>query len=267
MTLRSRLTAAFFAISVVPLSAVTLFSYVSSERALRRAAEQQANELADDLSRRMQWVTTDIERRLDRGWQTAMPPQPGPRVAANEPQRSGPRASTGRPIPSAQAPAGPTAGPDAGGRAPGGRLRRNGPPRRGARVHADAAERAGSRSGRAGRSRDASRSAAGAAGPERGPEARSPRPGDDREDGQQRRDAHHAGDEAVRGRKGPDHPGGGRGVDGEAPAADPSGAGPAAAHPARGAFRRRPRTGRVDHDDRHAHRPAARAVRPARSPP
>jgi serine phosphatase RsbU (regulator of sigma subunit) len=112
MTLRSRLTAAFFAISVVPLSAVTLFSYVSSERALRRAAEQQANELADDLSRRMQWVTTDIERRLDRGWQTAMPPQPGARVAASEPQRSGPRASTGRPIPAAPAPAGETAGPD-----------------------------------------------------------------------------------------------------------------------------------------------------------
>ena len=46
MTLRSRLTAAFFAISVLPLLAVTLFSYVSSERALRRAAEQQADELA-----------------------------------------------------------------------------------------------------------------------------------------------------------------------------------------------------------------------------
>lgn len=44
MTLRSRLTIAFFAISVVPLSAVTLFSCVSSERVLRRAAEQQAGD-------------------------------------------------------------------------------------------------------------------------------------------------------------------------------------------------------------------------------
>jgi serine phosphatase RsbU (regulator of sigma subunit) len=119
MTLRSRLTAAFFAISVVPLSAVTLFSYVSSERALRRAAELQANELADDLSRRMQWVTTDIERRLDRGWQTAMPTPPGERVAAGAPPPPASRASTGRPAPAAPAtpavptaPAGQPAGPD-----------------------------------------------------------------------------------------------------------------------------------------------------------
>jgi serine phosphatase RsbU (regulator of sigma subunit) len=106
MTLRSRLTAAFFAISVVPLSAVTLFSYVSSERALRRAAEQQANELADDLSRRMQWVTTDIEHRLNRAWPTAMPSPAGERVAANDLQRPGSRASTGRPAPvSSAAPA------------------------------------------------------------------------------------------------------------------------------------------------------------------
>jgi serine phosphatase RsbU (regulator of sigma subunit) len=111
MTLRSRLTAAFFAISVVPLSAVTLFSYVSSERALRRAAEQQANELADDLSRRMQWVTTDIERRLNRGWQTAMPTPPGDRAAAGGPERAGQRASAERPVPPAAA-AGQPAGPD-----------------------------------------------------------------------------------------------------------------------------------------------------------
>ena len=113
MTLRSRLTAAFFAISVLPLSAVTLFSYVSSERALRRAAEQQANELADDLSRRMQWVTTDIERRLNRAWPTAMPSPPGERMAANEPPRPGTRASMGQPAPAAQpAQAGQPAGPD-----------------------------------------------------------------------------------------------------------------------------------------------------------
>jgi serine phosphatase RsbU (regulator of sigma subunit) len=113
MTLRSRLTAAFFAISVLPLSAVTLFSYVSSERALRRAAEQQANELADDLSRRMQWVTADIERRLNRGWQTAMPMPPGERVAAGEPRRPVPPTSTGRPDPVAPpVAAGQPAGPD-----------------------------------------------------------------------------------------------------------------------------------------------------------
>ena len=112
MTLRSRLTVAFFAISVVPLSAVVLFSYLSSERALRRAAEQQANDLADDLSRRMQWVTTDIERRINRGWQTAVPPS-GERMAVNAAQPAGQRAATGRPAasgpPSAPAPPAPTA--------------------------------------------------------------------------------------------------------------------------------------------------------------
>ena len=107
MTLRSRLTAAFFAISVLPLSAVTLFSYVSSERALRRAAEQQANELADDLSRRMQWVTTDIERRLNRAWPTAMPSPSGSgwqRRAAAARTRGG---SMAQPVPAAPRPAQP----------------------------------------------------------------------------------------------------------------------------------------------------------------
>jgi serine phosphatase RsbU (regulator of sigma subunit) len=68
MTLRSRLTVAFFAIAVIPLSAVTLFSYWSSERALKRAAEQQAASMAAELGRRMEWVTTDLERRMDRLW-------------------------------------------------------------------------------------------------------------------------------------------------------------------------------------------------------
>jgi serine phosphatase RsbU (regulator of sigma subunit) len=75
MTLRSRLTLAFFAISVVPLAAVTLFSYAASERALRRAAEQQADELAVELGRRMEFVTADLERRMDRAWPP--PSQPG----------------------------------------------------------------------------------------------------------------------------------------------------------------------------------------------
>jgi serine phosphatase RsbU (regulator of sigma subunit) len=87
MTLRTRLTLAFFAISVVPLAAVTLFSYASSERALRRAAEQQADELAVDLGRRMELVTADLERRMQRAWpppqtQTSETPQ-----AQNGPQR------------------------------------------------------------------------------------------------------------------------------------------------------------------------------------
>ena len=68
MTLRSKLTLAFFGISVVPLACVTLFSYYSSGQALRRAAEQQASNLAGELGRRMEWVTGDLERRMQRVW-------------------------------------------------------------------------------------------------------------------------------------------------------------------------------------------------------
>jgi sensor histidine kinase regulating citrate/malate metabolism len=68
MSLRTRLTIAFFAISVIPLSAVTFYSYISSERALRRAAEQQAATMAAELGHRMEWVTQDLGRRMDRVW-------------------------------------------------------------------------------------------------------------------------------------------------------------------------------------------------------
>ena len=215
MTLRSRLTAAFFAISVVPLSAVTLFSYVSSERALRRAAEQQADELAGDLSRRMQWVTADIERRLDRGWQTAMPPPPGTRMATNRgwptgrPPQPGERTATdqtasprtgegnGRDAPGC-------AGPDRAdrrarrdGRPTGGRLRRHGSPGREDRVHAHASEGPGRRSGRTRPPREACRSAAAAAGPERGPEPGSRHSGDGGQDGRRRCGSRRQGEGAV----------------------------------------------------------------------
>jgi sigma-B regulation protein RsbU (phosphoserine phosphatase) len=68
MSLRSRLTLAFFAISVIPLTAVTLYSYSTSRAALRRAAEQQARNLAGELGQRMDWVTRDLERRIDKLW-------------------------------------------------------------------------------------------------------------------------------------------------------------------------------------------------------
>ena len=232
MTLRSRLTAAFFAISVVPLSAVTLFSYVSSERALRRAAEQQANELADDLSRRMQWVTTDIERRLNRGWQTAMPTPPGP-SGWQPASRSGPdrgrrrAAGPGR----AGGPAGQPAGPDQVAGRLAGVFGEMAPLVEGLEFTPTPPRGAGSRSGCAGQPRGASRSTARAE--PRDPNAR-PRPAPTTQvmtdqDGRRRRGGHREGDGAVPGRQGPDQPRGSRRVDGEAPAADPSGGGPAAA--------------------------------------
>ena len=95
MSLRSRLTLAFFAISVVPLSAVTFFSYASSERVLRQAAEQQADALADELGHRMEFVTADLERRMDRAWPTA------PAAPPSEVER--PRVRPAAPVPAAPA--------------------------------------------------------------------------------------------------------------------------------------------------------------------
>ena len=57
MSLRTRLIIAFFLLSVVPLSAVTLLSYRSSVNAFERAAQREATESASDISRRMQMLT------------------------------------------------------------------------------------------------------------------------------------------------------------------------------------------------------------------
>jgi hypothetical protein len=66
MSLRTRLIIAFLLLSVVPLSVVTLFSYVSSVRAFERAAQREATQSATDVSRRMEMITADVGRRMDR---------------------------------------------------------------------------------------------------------------------------------------------------------------------------------------------------------
>jgi serine phosphatase RsbU (regulator of sigma subunit) len=65
MSLRLRLIIAFLVLSVVPLTAVTLFWYTSSVRAFERAAQREATDNAADISRRMQLITTDVGRRMD----------------------------------------------------------------------------------------------------------------------------------------------------------------------------------------------------------
>ena len=66
MSLRTRLIIAFLLLSVVPLSAVTFLSYTSSVRAFEQAAQREATESAADVSRRMEMVTADVGRRMDR---------------------------------------------------------------------------------------------------------------------------------------------------------------------------------------------------------
>ena len=66
MSLRLRLIVAFFFLSVVPLAAVTFFTYASNARAMREAAGREAELLAGELSQRMQVVTAQLSERVAR---------------------------------------------------------------------------------------------------------------------------------------------------------------------------------------------------------
>jgi serine phosphatase RsbU (regulator of sigma subunit) len=65
MSLRTRLIIAFLLLSIVPLTAVTLFSYISSVNAVENAARRAASDDAADISRRMEIITADVGRRMD----------------------------------------------------------------------------------------------------------------------------------------------------------------------------------------------------------
>src|SRR6187402_3539100 len=66
MSLRLRLIVAFFLLSVVPLAAVTLYSYANNERAIRIAAQHEAELLTTSLTQRMQVVTAQVSDRVER---------------------------------------------------------------------------------------------------------------------------------------------------------------------------------------------------------
>ncbi len=66
MSLRTRLIIAFLLLSVLPLSAVTFLTYLSSVHAFEQAAQREATESAADVSRRMEMITSDLARRMDR---------------------------------------------------------------------------------------------------------------------------------------------------------------------------------------------------------
>ena len=65
MSLRWRLVLAFFTLSVVPLGAVTFYSYTANVDALRDAAEREADLLAGELGQRMQLVTAQLSERVE----------------------------------------------------------------------------------------------------------------------------------------------------------------------------------------------------------
>ncbi len=64
MKLRSQLILAFLLLSVLPLSAMTLYNYRSSTAAFQRAVETEAGELADGMGDRMERVVADLDKRM-----------------------------------------------------------------------------------------------------------------------------------------------------------------------------------------------------------
>ena len=96
MSLRLRLIVAFFFLSVVPLGAVTFYTYVSNAAALREAAGHEAQSLAGDLSQRMQLVTTQISERVEHLMDVQREASPGRRAGrARRPwHRAAPAATT-----------------------------------------------------------------------------------------------------------------------------------------------------------------------------
>jgi hypothetical protein len=95
MSLRLRLMLAFFALSVVPLGAVTFIAYRANVEALQEAAEREADLLAGELSQRMSLVTAQLAERVEHLMDIAelcrsiksMPPCAIPRGAGCFPMR------------------------------------------------------------------------------------------------------------------------------------------------------------------------------------
>ena len=68
MSVRTRLILAFLVLSVLPLSAVTLYSYTSSVGAFRAAVTSESDRMAMELQQRLDAVTADLGRQVDRLW-------------------------------------------------------------------------------------------------------------------------------------------------------------------------------------------------------
>lgn len=66
MTLRARLVLWLLLMSVVPLGAVTVYSYINSANAVRQAAGREADLLAGELTSRMQLVTAELSTRVEK---------------------------------------------------------------------------------------------------------------------------------------------------------------------------------------------------------
>src|ERR671912_448393 len=82
MSVRTRLILAFLVLSVLPLTAVTLYSYGSSVGAFRAAVASESGRMALDLQQRLDTVTQDLGRQVGRAWEPD--PVPAGQQAKND---------------------------------------------------------------------------------------------------------------------------------------------------------------------------------------
>ena len=73
MKLRTQLVLAFLALGVLPLTAVSVYSYVSSQRAFRKAMEAEVEGLAEQMSSRTEEVAQELGQRMRRLRERASP--------------------------------------------------------------------------------------------------------------------------------------------------------------------------------------------------
>src|SRR5262245_33490484 len=66
MKLRTKLALALFLLAVVPLMGSTVYAYLSSQRAFRHAVQAEASVLAENMGSRMEAVTSELSRRIER---------------------------------------------------------------------------------------------------------------------------------------------------------------------------------------------------------
>ena len=104
MNLRLRLIVVFFLLSVVPVGAVTYYTYASNAQAIRDAASSEAAQLAGELSQRMRAVTTQLSQRVETLME--LPPPAETRLAASEPRAA---AAVPKPAPAPAPPVAPAA--------------------------------------------------------------------------------------------------------------------------------------------------------------
>lgn len=85
MTVRTRLIVAFLVLSVLPLSAVTLYSYSASVSAFRGAVASESERMTADLQQRLDDVTADLSRQVGLLWEPSVATAEGTAAAPQLP--------------------------------------------------------------------------------------------------------------------------------------------------------------------------------------